>query len=744
MKRALVAAVFAGAMLSIPPAVAAPAPHVLVVTLPGVTWRDVRLAHTPALDALIARGAVAALSPRTAVGRPSPDRGYLTLGAGDRATLGPVSKRPEPYTPDSQAQAAYMSADRVEDGTALAALRRRVGGTPGGGVVHLGAAYLQTRQSEGLYDATIGALGEALARAGVARGVVSAADVALDPGPGDFRRAAVASIMTSHGTVDTGSLNGLLDADPSAPFGVRTDAERFAGAVTRALSTASVVVADPGETLRADEFAALTAPGAVDAMRRRALERADAIVGVLVAALPADTTVYVLSPSPPSYRLAADHLTAIVGAGPGIRRGWLTSPTTRRPGMVTLTDVAPTVLASFGIKTPSGMIGRPMSSVGYAGGGRVSALDAIDAASVFRERFAALVFWVLATLTSVLGLGAAVVFWRRYAPAYTYLVAAGYFVLALFPAATALRAFDYWRLGQVGAHCALYALAALLAFAASRLPGPRLSGAVALLLLSGAMLLTDAVRAGPLEVNGVWGHSPVVAGRFYGMSNIGSTILYCAAIAGLVELVELRGTGTVPWWAAALLGVVVLADGLAQFGADFGGLLTGVVALAVVVRVGRRRPISWRWIVAVCIAAVAVTAGATLLDVLRAPQAQTHLGRFAETVHTGGVSALVLIVRRKAASQLGSFDATRWTFFLPFAIAVLAYLIAKTPGVLRAALGERPLLRVALWGVVVVGVVGFAVNDSGISITGTALAHAIPLIVLATVDAARPRKLAAR
>jgi len=738
-----VAAAAAAVVVGIgPSAAAAAATHrgpVVIVTLPGVTWHDVRGAHTPALDGLIARGAVATLATRTAVGRPSPERGYLTLGAGSRAFLGPTTKRPEPYAPDPLAEAAYMSSDRVDGASALDALRVRVGDAPNGGVVHLGVAYLQARQLDGLYDARIGAVGDALSRSRIARAVVSAADLAQAPDEQTMRRSSVTSIMDADGTVEVGRLSGLVRDDAAAPYGVHTDAPAFAAAVRTALTRARVVLAEPGETLRADEFAASTAPAAVARMRRAALERADAVLGAVAGALPSDATLLVLAPSPPSYRLAADRLTVMVASGPGVARGWLTSPTTRQAGQVTLTDVGPTVLSMVDAKMPDDMIGRPMSSIRYAGADRLARLDTLDRASVFRERFAVLIFWVIATTVSVLAIGAALVHWRRYDPAYRSLVAVAFAALAFFPAGFLLRTVDYWTFGTVGAHAALYALTAILAFGAAILPGPRLNGAVALLLLSATLFVVDAARAGPLEVNGVWGHSPVVAGRFYGIGNVGSTILYCAAILGLLGLAQLRSHPVAPWWIGAGLAVVVVADGLAQFGADFGGLLTGVAAAAVVFRIGRGRRVTWRWVVVVAVVAVVLTAGASLIDLLRAPQAQTHLGRFAATVRSGGVSSLSLIVRRKAASQFGSFASSRWTFFLPFAIVGLAAVVAAPPGVLRRALAGRRLLVAALAGVVVVGVVGFMVNDSGISITGVALAHAIPVLVLLAADVTSPR-----
>jgi hypothetical protein len=68
--------------------------------------------------------------------------------------------------------------------------------------------------------------------------------------------------------------------------------------------------------------------------------------------------------------------------------------------------------------------------------------------------------------------------------------------------------------------------------------------------------------------------------------------------------------------------------------------------------------------------------------------------------------------------------------------------LAVPRGGLRDALEQRRIARAGLWGVVVVSVVGFAVNDSGISITATAVATAVPFLVLLVADTMAPRKRA--
>jgi hypothetical protein len=415
--------------------------------------------------------------------------------------------------------------------------------------------------------------------------------------------------------------------------------------------------------------------------------------------------------------------------------GLLTSPTTNQPGQVELVDVAPTVLALLHLNVPSTMAGRPMTVVTHRPG--LQALDDLDRAAVFREPFAATTFWVMGVAISLLAIITFLVYFNRRPRHVAPLTAVSYLVLALVPAGHVLRAFEYWRFGRVGAHVALYALAAIFGFATSRIPGPRWKGGVALLLMSAAMFAADAFRHGPWQVNGVFGHSPVVAGRFYGIGNVGMTILYTSAILGLMALGDLRGWRAPPVWVALVFTVLIVAVGLPQFGANFGGILTGMPAAAVTLRVAHGKRVTWRWVAAIAALTAAAAMAAPLLDLLRPPEVRTHLGRFAQSVAAGGPTTLSLIVRRKIASQLGSFTTTRWTYFIPPAIAALGVLTWRPVGVLREVLVGRPMLRAGLCGTVVVGAVGFSVKDSGVSVPALALGNAICLLVLVIADHTR-------
>jgi hypothetical protein len=406
--------------------------------------------------------------------------------------------------------------------------------------------------------------------------------------------------------------------------------------------------------------------------------------------------------------------------------------------MVTLSDVAPMILAATGVPVPDAMNGTPIAQ-GEPRDNGLDALVELDVASSVRETFAASAFWVIASLLSLLAILAFIVFLgtRR---SHRFLVAVAYFGLAVFPAAHIIRAFEYWHVGVLGSHAILYALAALLAVAAWFLPGPRWAGGVALLILVALLFGSDVAAGGPLQVNGVFGHSPLVAGRFYGVSNPGYTILFSATLLGVTGLVQLRGQSRLPGWAIVACLALLPLIGLPSMGADFGGLLAGVPAVGVTVALGLGWRIRWRTVALFAALATGLALGLSFLDRLRPVEARTHLGRFAETLATGDFGELGTLLQRKGAAALLSLTVTRWTYFIPVGLAVLTLLLIRPRGVLREVLPHRPLLRAGLWGTLVAGVLGFAVNDSGISIPALALAFAVPFLVLVAVDAVEPRK----
>ena len=173
-----------------------------------------------------------------------------------------------------------------------------------------------------------------------------------------------------------------------------------------------------------------------------------------------------------------------------------------------------------------------------------------------------------------------------------------------------------------------------------------------------------------------------------------------------------------------LAGLLLLAalgvEAHPSLGADFGGppglLLGGVVVLAAVASV-RLTPV--RVLLAV-LAAGALTVGVALVDWLRPPASRTHLGEFVQTVLDGDGGQ---VVTRKLAQNLANLGSPPLV-----AIAVAAALLAVVPW----RTGWRPGTdgAVVLRGAVVMALVGFAVNDSGLVIPAYVALVLAPLLLV--------------
>lgn len=257
------------------------------------------------------------------------------------------------------------------------------------------------------------------------------------------------------------------------------------------------------------------------------------------------------------------------------------------------------------------------------------------------------------------------------------------------------------------------------------------------MLVHTAMVTVDLLTGGYLQVNAVFGNSLLAAGRFYGISNTGFSALLGAGILGLTGLADLRGNRRGPWWLAGGMLALVLVIGLPPFGANLGGMITAGAAAGITFLLARTGYIRWRTLLLALGAAVAVTALVAFLDLLRPTDSQTHLGRFAAMIISG--EGALTVMRRKALQSLSTLGFTRWTYAIPVAVAVVAVLLHRPRGVLRSVIPQHPMLRAGLWGCLAGGVVGFAVNDSGIAVPAMIVAHAVPLLVLIGVDTISPR-----
>lgn len=392
----------------------------------------------------------------------------------------------------------------------------------------------------------------------------------------------------------------------------------------------------------------------------------------------AGAVVAVASPTSPA---DSANLTpfALTGAGEGL----LYSPTTRTPGLISSSDVAPTFLARLGIEPPPEMQGRAAE---VRPGSVATAVRLEDRLSfVAEDRFAV---WLLVGVAMLVGVPLAVL-WRKRAgliQALLFLAAlpTGALVVASVPITTA----------PIAALLTLLVAGALVGVV-RRLTGSTVAGISGVYLVVSALILADTTSGGTLMKFSTLGYNPAYGTRFYGIGNEYAAFLAGSLTTGIGAFAYGRRLPLVP--ALAIGTITILALGLPTMGADVGGSLAlgfGFGATVGLIRgAGLRGLVLWSGGGLFLAAALFLLSGRLFAGV-------SHGSRAA-----GGETSLPEIIARKLLLSLE-------LLMSPLLLAVFVLSVALIFSGWRRVRGTA--LGAGLLGATITALASGALNDSGI------------------------------
>ncbi|MGI8708593.1 MAG: hypothetical protein ACR2LG_10395 [Actinomycetota bacterium] len=685
--------------------------RVVVVTLPGVTWTDIEERQPPAILEAAAAGATGSMSVRTIVSRTTYASGFGTMGAGARVDAGDLVGASDRLTSEKD-----LTSERVPGVEVLKELAEAAG-----------------------YGAQPGALGEA------SEGTVAAignGDLGRPPatplGPG---RWVLLAAMDRDGQVDDAAVGpNLLEQDPDSVWGVRTNMSVLGDAVDAALSRpCSATFIDQGDLVRAEQ-------GALAEGRERgpewdeALAAADATIALASEQLdPQRDLLLIVSPTSPATE-DDTHLGVAIAVGDAFPAGsTMESASTRRRGIVTLPDVAPTVLAHLGRDRPTSMTGRPWIAVEPAQDDLVGAAIDLDREAVLIEDLQPPVSKLFVAAQVLVYLLIGFLLFRRErdenalvgSRLWHWLSLAALAVVA-FPVCTYLAgAIDAHDLGGPAYVAIMLGIDVVLVALTVRLLDSSMDRLLALTALTTLVLYADLVSGARLQLNTVFGYSPIIAGRFAGAGNIVFAVLGAATLLTGVLIIHRWPRSRYAYYGVALLYLMtVVVDGAPQFGSDVGGVIALVPAFAItfLLLIGRRP--TWKILVGGLVAGLLMLGIFLAVDLARPPEQQTHLARLAQDIGDRGGGILYDTLERKARANLRVFRTSIWTFFVPPAVAVMVWLLRRPRGRWQRLAEVYPRLRAGLLGGLVLAILGFAVNDSGIVIPAMVLSFLVPMALI--------------
>jgi hypothetical protein len=690
--------------------------RVIMVIVDRLNLDDLKnLSDLPYLQKLLQQGALGLMNGNTA-GAQTPENCYATIGAGVHITA------------NGTASWGFNAREKLEKGTAGEEFYRRTGlVVEPGSLVQLGIVRIHKQNQRLPYKATAGALGSALHRAGLKTAVLGNADV-----PQGLRREALSIAMDERGIVDYGNVGAtMLVSDPSFPGGMRTGYEKLLQAFDRLPQDTALVVLETGDLSRLEEMRTDTRDDVFNMQRQLTLKRLNELVGNLISRLdPQRELLLIISPTPgKSDTENPQYLTPIIAYGAGVTPGMLSSPTTKRAGIVMNTDIAPTVLQFLNIEIPGEMTGQPMH-ISAREKVEVSVLDRMlnQLTITYNIRPGiqkAYIFYQLILLLVSLYY----IFWRRKKLGRVLepfllsvmVVPLVYLLLPLFPQPA----------GWVVILELLILTVLITLFTIFIHRHGRLDPFIFLCFTNAGIILLDTILGNPLQKTSIMGYDPIVGARFYGIGNEYMGILIGSIIIGSTSLLT-----RFPRWrkfliifigGLYLITIYILAA--PQLGTNVGGTIAATGAFLTTLILLSGRSLSIKNVILIILGVVAVLVAFMTYDLNRPSWLQSHIGRNTALVLHGGWPVVLDIIQRKSELNIKLVRYTIWSRIFLASLGSLVLLFYRPVGVMAAIRNKYPDLFRGFIGVTTASILALIFNDSGIVAAATTMVFGAPPMV---------------
>jgi hypothetical protein len=731
-------------------------PRVILITLDKITYQDLLSFSGPVLSSLLEESAVALMNVNTAA-VPSTESGYLTIGSGSRLAANWTARK------------AFNRRDSWHSDEVEALYRRHTGSTdvPQGEVLHLYSGVLRRLNEKRPYPALVGALGEAISGKGLGVAVLGNAD------SDTHNRQVVTIAMNREGAVAYGDVGSSLFKEKDLfPFGKGSDPLAYLKALEPLWKKAAFIVVEWGDTSRIDDYLVHLPYERRGELLRASLQELDQFLLRIRPYLTGGTRLILLAPSLPNPPFSGgQRLAPVVYYDPGSAgKGLLVSATTRRPGIITNIDIAPTVLSALGVETPVFLFGTPVRVSPAANHLEKLAALSERIVRVYNQRPAVIKGYLMVQMVLLLGaLGG--LFFRV---SKVKVFRPGLYTLLFFPPAALLAtAFPAFPASSLYANAfLLVALTILLTlFAVFLFPNLLAFFSFTGLLIFG-LLAADLFRGAPWMGQSFLGYDPVGGARFYGMGNeymgimVGSFILGFGSLIALVlkegkmaaegekkKAAAQRAVAYIVWIFIFCSFLVLFLMASPVYGANFGGAVTAGVALAVTLggllallkqegylllpfprhrAAGQKVPTFPFPQKVLLLAFFVLVTGAFLyfLNIPRSDAAVSHLGRTLDLVRSDGLQELWKIALRKMEMNMKLVRYSLWSRVLFIFIFLITALYFYPVGLTKKIFQDKPGFKAALGGIIAGSFTSFLVNDSGVITAATTMLYGgLPLLL---------------
>ena len=436
--------------------------------------------------------------------------------------------------------------------------------------------------------------------------------------------------------------------------------------------------------------------------------------------------------------------------------GWIGSGTTRRAGIVSYLDLAPTILDRFGLGDhPPEMRGSKMESATHAGGHEkwIEEINRIENVYRLRTRFS---YPYIICQAAVLLFG----LWRVFVslgPRASALLRGALLATMSAPALLLL-------LGKLpglphGGFLALFGVG-LTAVGYSAARARTMTALFAIGAVTSMLIVSDGLFGAEMMKRSVLGYDPVIGARYYGIGNEYMGVLIGSSLLALSAGRQMSANSGAEWFSERahfimmliVFIVVVLYLAAPFWGTNAGGALAACVAYAAYVLISRKyaeiesrvgkvngfRQASMFVLSLFVALALGVftlwlfnTKFVTAFSPSGAAPGQSHIGKAFDALLSGRYDMITDLIWRKVSMNLRLLSVSFWSKLLVVGLLTMAMTIAYIrKGKMRSWHRRFPYVAGGSAAITIGAFAAFLVNDSGIVAAATMIVYAaIPVLL---------------
>lgn len=645
----------------------------IIFILDQISLEELENSNTPNIDNLIDSGSIGFMNSRDKSSPSNKASRYLSLNMGVR-TLGSTKGR---LGFDKDETKTLVDYKMGEENTKPSDLYKQYIGkeAPEGEIINLGLADVYRQTFKATPNNSVGLFGKKAREENLTIGLVGNSD------NNTISREATMLAMDEYGSIPLGSVDSdLLVYDESILGNKRIDQDKMLEEINRIIEDTDILFIDYGDTVRQEKNNSLALDHINEEQKIKAIERGDSFIGRLIDEIDMENTLFMLISPNPSSQMVRDGnfgLTPILMSEKNINGGLLTSGTTRREGLVTNFDFAPTIFNYFGIDDYEGYIGEPISAITKDASEDIISKNYSD--YLYLRTYRKVFHWayiILVLLILIIGYLPKFTKWKglpknilKYLSITAFSIPLTMMTVSIFGYKNIILDLIYVFLGGF-----------LIGFILNKIFKTTIKTIMSLNILTSLLLLADTFIIKNLMIISPLGSDAIAGGRFYGIGNDYMGILLGAMVLGLFILYDRYKISKNTILFISLVSILVSIIGLSPWvGANMGGTLSAMVVLLLTLMMVLDKKISFKKIfIILCIVVIGILLVATL-DSLFNPN-PTHAGKAMEALLTGGgFGKLFEIISTKLRQVFWNLAYASWNIvlYLQIILFVLLYKFKK-------------------------------------------------------------------